>query len=63
MTKAQYTEYVNKYTEFMYNPSNEYNCSECPENLDLYDCGNPCGQQNCWVTCHCKENKKFSIDK
>lgn len=21
-----------KYVEFMYNPENEYNCDECPEN-------------------------------
>lgn len=22
-----------KYVEFMYNPENEYNCDECPENV------------------------------
>lgn len=22
-----------KYVEFMYNPENEYNCDECPENI------------------------------
>lgn len=35
-----------KYVEFMYNPENEYNCDECPENKDFddwegkYPCGN-----------------------
>lgn len=46
------------YTEFMYNPENSYNCDECPENLELtYEQRNgalPCGQQNCWVDCHCR---------
>lgn len=23
-----------KYVEFMYNPENEYNCDECPENIE-----------------------------
>lgn len=46
-----------KYVEFMYNPENEYNCDECPENKDFDDWEGkyPCGQQNCWVTCHCRE--------
>lgn len=41
-----------KYVEFMYNPENEYNCDECPENKDFDDWEGkyPCGQQNCWVT-------------
>lgn len=26
-----------KYVEFMYNPENEYNCNECPENKDFDD--------------------------
>ena len=26
-----------KYVEFMYNPENEYNCDECPENKDFDD--------------------------
>ena len=43
-----------EYIEWMYNSDNEFNCSECPHN-DGFDngCG-PCGQQNCWVTCHCR---------
>lgn len=30
---------------------------ECPENKDFDDWEGkyPCGQQNCWVTCHCRE--------
>lgn len=46
-----------KYVEFMYNPENEYNCDECPENKDFDDWEGkyPCGQQNCLVTCHCRE--------
>lgn len=46
-----------KYVEFMYNPENEFNCDECPENKDFDDWEGkyPCGQQNCWVTCHCRE--------
>lgn len=45
-----------KYKEFMSNPENEFNCCECPHNnrentIDKY----PCGQQNCWVTCHFQE--------
>lgn len=48
------------YIEFMYDKNNICNCSECPENPGvifgkpsntLFD-GRPCGQQNCWVTCH-----------
>ncbi|MFR4412643.1 hypothetical protein [Anaerobutyricum hallii] len=46
----------NKYIEFMYDYKNEYNCENCPENRgDFPHDKLPCGQQNCWVTCHCKE--------
>lgn len=48
-----------EYIEFMYNEDNEYNCDNCPENHNFSSWGDnlPCGQQNCWVTCHCdKEN-------
>lgn len=42
------------YKRFMYNPSNEGNCEECPENRDMGDNGRlPCGQYRCWVTSHC----------
>lgn len=31
-------------------------CENCPENRgDFPHDRLPCGQQNCWVTCHCKE--------
>lgn len=49
---------VNAYIEFMYNPSNSHNCSECPENKGASSWGGnkPCGQQNCWVDVHCEYN-------
>lgn len=46
-----------EYVNFMYNEDNEYNCTECPENDPdrVFGSGRlPCGQQNCWVTCHCR---------
>lgn len=44
-----------EYIKFMYNPKNSYNCDECPENInsDSWQGKLPCGQQNCWVDCHC----------
>lgn len=44
-----------EYLKFMSNPDNEFKCLECPENrnCDDWDYKYPCGQQNCWVTCHC----------
>lgn len=45
------------YTDFMCNPENEYNCNECPER-GISSTGLPCGQQNCWVTCHCANSAK-----
>lgn len=44
------------YISFMYNEDNEFNCHECPENRGFDDWQDryPCGQWNCWVTCHCK---------
>lgn len=44
---------VEEYKQFMYNKDNAFNCSECPENRGFDNCSNPCGQQNCWVHCHC----------
>lgn len=41
-----------KYIKFMYDPKNSHNCDMCPENHDSNE-SNPCGQQNCWVDCHC----------
>lgn len=45
---------LEEYLEFMYDPDNEFNCSECPENIgsSSWEGRYPCGQQNCWVTCH-----------
>lgn len=45
------------YIHFMSNPDNEHNCHCCPENCgsDSWQGKLPCGQQNCWVTCHCDE--------
>lgn len=50
---------IKKYMEFMYNSENSHNCRECPENREFSDWqGNlPCGQQNCWVDCHCQETE------
>lgn len=44
-----------EYIDFMYNPDNAYCCQNCPENQDMDDWQRrlPCGQQNCWVICHC----------
>ena len=44
-----------EYIKFMYNSSNSHNCDECPENInsDSWQGKLPCGQQNCWVDCHC----------
>ena len=44
------------YKKFMYDESNMYNCAECPENKTGEYRG--CGQQNCWVYCHCKSGKE-----
>lgn len=44
---------IKEYKEFMSNICNEYNCNECPQNRGDNN-GLPCGQQNCWVTCHCR---------
>jgi hypothetical protein len=43
------------YADFMYNPANIFHCEGCPENIDSdsWEGKLPCGQQNCWVECHC----------
>lgn len=48
-----------EYLNFMYNPDNEFNCVECPENRGMDDWQDrlPCGQWNCWVTCHCRQSE------
>lgn len=45
---------IDEYKQFMYDERNEYCCESCPENRGFdNNCNHPCGQQNCWVTCHC----------
>jgi len=45
-----------EYIKFMCNPSNEHRCENCPENRGWFPQAElPCGQQTCWVTCHCRE--------
>ena len=48
------------YKKFMYNPENSHNCENCPENNNCSSWGGnlPCGQQNCWVDCHCKDDEE-----
>ena len=48
---------LQEYRKFMCNIENEYNCSKCPENRHFNN-SLPCGQQNCWVTCHCKKGER-----
>lgn len=52
---------VNEYLDFMYNPKNSYNCDKCPENsgFDGWEGKLPCGQQNCWVDCHCRNDEDY----
>lgn len=51
-----------EYIEFMYNPNNIRNCANCPENNGCAssDCERklPCGQYNCWVSVHLREERK-----
>lgn len=44
-----------EYVDFMYNPGNSHRCEECPENhgCSSWQGNFPCGQQHCWVDCHC----------
>lgn len=49
MTEQERKDYI----AFMYNKDNEYHCADCPENIQSRVLL-PCGQQNCWVTCHVK---------
>lgn len=50
----------NAYIEFMYNPENSHCCDGCPENREFSSWGGnlPCGQQNCWVDCHCRQTEE-----
>ncbi len=47
---------VQSYKDFMWNEQNEFNCSECPENLSGKYRG--CGQQHCWVAVHQKSREE-----
>lgn len=49
-----------EYCKWMYDIRNEYECDECPENngYDDHEGKLPCGQQNCWVTCHCRSREE-----
>jgi hypothetical protein len=48
---------IEEYKKFMFNPENSCNCSQCPENqgYDDWQDRHPCGQWNCWVDAHCRE--------
>lgn len=49
-----------EYIDFMGSRENSHNCDECPENkgFDSWEGKLPCGQQNCWVTCHVRMLEK-----
>lgn len=56
-----YKAYHSAYCEFMSNLDNTHDCEHCPHGADGYE-GHyphyPCGQQNCWVSVHCKEAER-----
>lgn len=56
LREADFNRYRKAYLDFMYEKANAFKCSECPENRGMRstDQVGPCGQQNCWVNCHCK---------
>ena len=49
-----------QYQEFMFNEENYKNCENCPENHGFIEgsgrIAGPCGQQICWVECHCNKD-------
>ena len=49
---------IEAYKKFMYDEKNIGNCKNCPENTGCsnWESKKPCGQQNCWVSVHCKED-------
>lgn len=56
MTEQERREYIH----FMCDPANSHNCAECPDNLheaQWPESTLPCGQQNCWVDCHCRKEE------
>lgn len=54
--KDEIDEAFEEYVEFMYDSENICKCENCPENIGCDSWGGnlPCGQQRCWVTCHCE---------
>lgn len=46
-----------EYIKWMCNPANSHQCDGYPNNREVEnyspDYKLPCGQQNCWVDCHC----------
>ena len=58
MNEQERKEYIEEYIDFMCDPKNAYNCDKCPENSGFDGWGGklPCGQQNCWVDCHCRND-------
>lgn len=54
-----YAAYRDAYAEWMCDERNEFDCAHCPHANDGMDKSRadyvvgPCGQQHCWVTCHC----------
>lgn len=51
---------VEEYRQFMYNMDNAFDCENCPENRGFEEgasrIAGPCGQQNCWVHCNCRNS-------
>lgn len=55
VSKAEYDR-VEAHKAFLYNPDNVYNCTECYANIGNRNSNTlPCGQQHCWVSCHCNK--------
>lgn len=46
--------------QFLYSKENIENCEPCPHN-DGFAGRYPCGQQNCWVAMHCKNEECIMI--
>ena len=61
LKETDYAAYRAAYVEWMYDERNEFRCAECPHGNDRMDQNRadyvvgPCGQQHCWVTCHCRQ--------
>ena len=51
------TNEVKEYLKFMTNKDNSHKCKNCPENMEFdgWEGKLPCGQQHCWVDCHCEQ--------